>query len=277
MAFYERKHGFDADYYTVEEGRDFSFPRHVHRCLEVVSVDEGQMVITIEDTEWTLSAGDCLLIWSAQVHSLRTVGHSRHTLCIFSPELVRRFFVLHVGQLPLCPVLRGADADGCRQMMFYLREPLDIFHVKGLLYVLVGELERYVTFRKRARGRHEDGTVLTSQMLAYMNEHFTGDCSMSRMAEELCYEKTYLAKFFSKAVGISPAEYVLQLRLSKACELLVSTEDSVINVGNASGFNSLRTFNRNFSERYGVSPSQYRALDATERRRITGEATGGVE
>ena len=114
-------------------------------------------------------------------------------------------------------------------------------------------------------------------MLAYMNEHFTGDCSMSRMAEELCYEKTYLAKFFSKAVGISPAEYVLQLRLSKACELLVSTEDSVINVGNASGFNSLRTFNRNFLERYGVSPSQYRALDAAERRRITGEVTDGVE
>ena len=42
---------------------------------------------------------------------------------------------------------------------------------------------------------HFTGKVL---MLAYMNEHFTGDCTISRMAEELCYEKSYLSKFFSK-------------------------------------------------------------------------------
>ncbi len=260
MAFYEQKHGFDADYYTVEENQDFSFPKHVHRCLELVTVDEGQMVITIEDKDWTLSAGDCILIWSAQVHSLRTEGHSHHRLCIFSPELVRRFFILHEGQLPLCPVIRGEEAQLCRQMISHLQEEGDIFHVKGILYVLAGEIERFVTFRKRARGRHEDSSVLMSQMLAYMNEHFTGDCSMTRMAEELCYEKTYLSKFFSKAIGISPADYVLQLRLSKASELLMSTSDSVINVGIASGFNSLRTFNRNFMERYGMTPTQFRAV-----------------
>ena len=262
MAFYEQKHGFDADYYTVEENQDFSFPKHVHRCLELVTVDEGQMVITIEDKDWTLSAGDCILIWSAQVHSLRTEGHSHHRLCIFSPELVRRFFALHEGQLPLCPVIRGKDAQLCRQMISHLQEEGDIFHVKGILYVLAGELERCITFHKRAHGRHEDGSVLMSQMLAYMNEHFTGDCTISHMAAELCYEKSYLSKFFSKTVGISPAEYLLQLRLSKACELLVSTKDNVITVGTASGFNSLRTFNRNFMERYGMTPTEFRASHA---------------
>lgn len=274
MAFYEQKHGFDADYYTVEEGRDFSFPGHVHRCLEFVAVEEGQMAITIGGTEWVLSAGDCILVWSTQVHSLRTEGSSRHKLCIFSPELVRRFFVLHADQLPLCPVIRGEDAQRCRWMISLLQDCTDLFHAKGILYVLAGEMERYITFRKRDRGRHEDGAVLTSQMLAYMNEHFTGDCSMSRMAEELCYEKTYLSRFFSKSVGIAPSEYVLQLRLSRACELLVSTEDTVINVGIASGFNSLRTFNRNFLARYGVSPSQYRALDAKRRDRGEEETDG---
>ena len=105
--------------------------------------------------------------------------------------------------------------------------------------------------------------MLMSQMLAYMNEHFMGECSIGRMAEELCYEKGYLSKVFSKTIGISPAEYVLQLRLSRACELLRSTPDSVINVGIASGFNSPRTFHRNFMERYGVTPTQFRAIYAS--------------
>ena len=262
MAFYEQKHGFDADYYMVGSDTDFSFPQHVHRCLEIVCVEEGSMVITVEEKEWPLSAGDCILIWSAQVHSFRSEGHSSHTLCVFSPELVRRFFTQHSGQLPLCPVIRGEDASLCRQLIARLKEEKSILAVKGILYLVVGEIERHVTFHKRARGRHEERSVLMSQMLAYMNENFTGDCSIGHMAEELCYEKAYLSKVFSKTIGISPAEYVLQLRLSRACELLRSTPDSVINVGIASGFNSPRTFNRNFMERYGVTPTQFRAIYA---------------
>ena len=262
MAFYEQKHGFDADYYIVGSATDFSFPQHVHRCLELVCVEEGRMVVTVEEKEWILTAGDCILIWSAQVHGFRSEGHSSHTLCVFSPELVRRFFTQHSGQLPLCPVIRGEDASLCHQLIARLKEENNILAVKGILYLVAGEIERYVTFHKRARGRHEERSVLMSQMLAYMNEHFMGECSIGRMAEELCYEKGYLSKVFSKTIGISPAEYVLQLRLSRARELLRSTPDSVINVGIASGFNSPRTFNRNFMERYGVTPTQFRAIYA---------------
>ena len=262
MAFYEEKHGFDADYFTVESKRDLNFPDHVHRCLELVCVEEGRMVVTVEEKEWILTAGDCILIWSAQVHSFRSEGHSRHTLCVFAPELVRRFFTLHTAELPLCPVLRGEKAAVCRSLLLSLHNGDEILRAKGILYLLAGELEKHVVFRKRARGRHEESAVLMTQMLAYMNENFTGDCSIGRMAEELCYEKTYLAKLFSKTVGLPPAQYVLQLRLSRACELLLSTSDHIINVGSASGFASLRAFNRNFMERYGMTPTQFRAAHA---------------
>lgn len=267
MAFYEQKHGFDADYFMVGDDEDFSFPAHVHRCLEVVSVDEGELFITVNDREWRLSEGDCILIWSNQIHEFRTETHSRHHLCVFAPELVTRFFASHAEQIPLCPVVRGPRAAIVGQAIRSLAPEDDVLRAKGLLYILTGELEKGVTFRRRERGRHAEGSVLLTQLLSYMNENYMGDCSMSAMAEELCYEKTYLSKFFTKNVGISPAEYVMQLRLAKACERLLASEDSVISVGNASGFNSLRTFNRNFLAHYGMTPSQYRAVHAEKSSR----------
>lgn len=262
---YEQKHGFDSDYFKMYAEADLTCPVHLHRCMEVVFVEEGEMTVTVGDRDWPVTAGDCVVIWSNQAHAFRTDTHSRHRLCVFAPELVNRFFASHGEQIPLCPVIRGEQAALCGTLLQSLSGEESVLRAKGVLYVLAGEIERYVTFRRRARGRHAEGAVLLSQILTYMNENLTGDCSMGAIARELCYDKAYLARFFSKNVGISPAQYVLQMRLTKASELLLDTEDSVISVGIASGFNSLRTFNRTFLARYGLSPTQYRALGAEGR------------
>ncbi len=41
--FYELKHDIGADYFTVEHGRDLSFPLHMHRCFEIILVTAGSM------------------------------------------------------------------------------------------------------------------------------------------------------------------------------------------------------------------------------------------
>lgn len=53
-------------------------------------------------------------------------------------------------------------------------------------------------------------------------------------------------------------EYVNALRLDCARDLLAATELSMLEVSMESGFDSLRTFNRVFQERFRQTPSQYR-------------------
>lgn len=259
MAFYEDKHDFDANYLFWGNGVDFDFPLHVHRCLEVVTVLEGELTVAVEEHEYLLRAGDSLLVWCHQVHAYRTERHSSHELCIFAPELVQRFFLTHSGDIPKDPLIHAEDASRIPQLIHTLKGEKDIFTTKGLLYLLCGELVRYVTFRKRERGRYETGAALLTQILTYVNDNYQGDCSLDSIAEALRYEKTYLSKFFSRNVGITLAEYILQLRLARASDLLLNTEENIIDVGAASGFNSSRTFNRNFLDHYGVTPSRYRA------------------
>ena len=259
MPFYEDKHDFNANYLFWGDGTDFDFPLHVHRCLEVVTALEGALTAIVEDREYLLGAGDSLLVWCHQVHAYRTDRHSSHELCIFAPELIQRFFLAHSGEVPRDPLIRAEDAPELPRLIHRLKEKKDIFTTKGLLYLLCGEIERCVTFRKREKGRYETGAALLTQILTYVNDNYQGDCSLDSIADALRYEKTYLSKFFSRNVGITLAEYILRLRLARASDLLLNTEENIIDVGAASGFNSSRTFNRNFLDRYGVTPSRYRA------------------
>ncbi len=268
MALYENKSDFDANYVQWDQGRDYSFPLHVHRCPEILVVTSGAMVVATEDAKYLLREGDTAIIWAHQAHSYRTEEHSTHERCVFAPELVQRFFSLHASHIPEEAMIPSKNSVAIRHFVSALRDEKNIFAVKGLLYMICAELEKCVPFRERGRGRRGSGESLLLQILTYVNEHYQGDCTLDTVAEALRYDRTYISKFFSRRVGTTLAEHVLQLRLALACELLCNTEETIISIGEVSGFNSSRTFNRNFKERYGVTPSEYRA---GERREVAHE------
>ena len=270
MAFYEERHDFDANYLFWGDGVDFTYPFHVHRCPEIFCVTEGSMAVTVEDKEYSVQEGDTVVIWSHQVHCFAAKGHCRHELCIFAPELVQRFFLTHAGEYPKSPVISAQSGSHIPHLVHLLKEEQSIYKTKGLLYLLCGEIEQHTEFLKRTRGKQESGAALLSQILAYVNENYQQDCSLDSIAEALSYEKTYLSKFFSRRIGITLAEYVLQVRLARASDLLLNSEANIIDVSTASGFNSPRTFNRNFAEQFGVTPSQYRLGKGGELRKKTG-------
>ena len=78
--FYELKHEITADYFTVEEATDLSFPMHMHRCFEIILLFEGSMRVRIEREEHEILPGDMILIKPNRLHSLETPTHSRHKL-----------------------------------------------------------------------------------------------------------------------------------------------------------------------------------------------------
>ena len=81
---------------------------------------------------------------------------------------------------------------------------------------------------------------------------------LAHIARELGVSKYHLSHVFSARLHTSFREYVNALRLDCARDLLAATELSMLEVSMESGFDSLRTFNRVFQERFRQTPSQYR-------------------
>jgi AraC-like DNA-binding protein len=249
--FYEFQHIGSSDYFLKEYGEDFSFPPHMHLCFELITVLEGEMKVTVDGGETVLHRGEALLIFPNQLHSLES-EKSRHMLCIFSPDLVRAYSSKTEKSLPKSNFFIPDS---------YLLETLDKtpenaknIAKKGLLYSLCSSFDENAEYLPQKSGQKG----LLSKIFAFVEENFAVECTLEELSAQIGYDYAYLSRSFKKAAGISYVSYLNIYRLNKACYLLDNTDKSILQCAFEVGYSSLRTFNRNFKNHFGISPAEYR-------------------
>ena len=100
---------------------------------------------------------------------------------------------------------------------------------------------------------------LIEPAVEYIHSKYTGDTiSIAKLAHMCGVSETYFRKIFSGAKGCSPVDYINDLKLSRAKELLISGMYTVSEVAEQSGFHDESYFSRFFKKQTGVSPSEYR-------------------
>ncbi|NHN30489.1 helix-turn-helix transcriptional regulator [Paenibacillus agricola] len=95
-------------------------------------------------------------------------------------------------------------------------------------------------------------------VITYIHQYLYEPLLLSRLADYAGYSPYHFARIFKERIGLSPLYYVSSLRLQKAKELLLQTNLSVRDIGLEIGQQSLGTFTTRFSERVGVTPSDFR-------------------
>lgn len=86
-----------------------------------------------------------------------------------------------------------------------------------------------------------------------------GDLSLPRLAKAAGVGPHQLVRLFRKTFGTTPHQYVMELRLARAKELLASSEQTISDISAATGFADQSHLTRYFTRRYGASPSRFRA------------------
>lgn len=251
--FYERRHPLDAGYYTVEQGRNFSYPLHIHGCFEILVVTEGEMQVTVGQSTRLLRRGEAALIFPNRIHGMKTPRESAHRLCVFSGELVGSYRRKVQGLVPREPFFTPDPL--CFAAWEALGEGENRNTVKGILYLLCGAFDRGADYQPTPADGED---ALLYGLLSYVEENFTGECTLRSLAARFTYDYAYLSKFFIRQVEMPFHEYVNRRRISEACRLLDTTGMGVLEIAESSGYRSLRTFNRNFRAMTGKTPAEYR-------------------
>lgn len=247
--FYQINHPATSDYFRVERGEDFSFPSHMHGCFELVMSLRGEIEVIIDGSSYMLSRGEAVLIFPNQIHSLRSV-ENEHILLIFSPRLVGEYYKRIKGRVPVHNKF-VPPMDTVESML--RAERGSIFCKKGFLYSLCDLYDCEAEYRSAIK----DEELLTKVFL-FIEHNYMGECSLEALSRAIGYNYSYLSRAFKAAIGLSFKEYVNIYRLDHACMLLTSTDTKIIECALESGFRTVNSFNRNFKERYGISPNEYR-------------------
>lgn len=96
------------------------------------------------------------------------------------------------------------------------------------------------------------------EMITYIHKHIDEPLPLSRLAHHASYSPFHFSRIFKQKTGLSPHYYVASLKMQKAKDLLLNTDLTVRDIGMEIGQQSVGTFTTRFTERVGMTPSQFR-------------------
>lgn len=240
-----------------------SMEPHVHTHLELVFLREGGKIEAHTDNKSVLlSQGDLFLVFPNQVHHYKDVEKPiKADIFLLSPAMCPEFEKFFENTLPESHAFKSANKNTV------ISSALDIIlscannenefsetTVRGGLLVLMGEYFRHIPLKEKSA--HNTDTA--KDIISFCYQNYTGDISLSSIAEALHISRYYVSHLFAKRLKINFSDYINSLRIRKACELLKSGQYSITETAHTVGYNSVRTFDRCFAKIKGVTPREYR-------------------
>lgn len=156
---------------------------------------------------------------------------------------------------------KGADA--------YLGKPFNTDELESLVDTLI---ENRLRMKGKYSGAQDtDGKidapemkgndeVLLDRIMKEINAHIDDpDLNVERLASEVGVSRAHLHRKMKDLIGMTPSDYIRNIRLKRACELLKRQDIEVTQVAYKIGFTSQPHFSSHFKRYTGFSPSEYRA------------------
>lgn len=92
----------------------------------------------------------------------------------------------------------------------------------------------------------------------YLDTHYTEKVSLDALADQFFISKFYLTRVFKEQYGVSINTYVLNLRITKAKQMLRFTDKKLEDIGYQCGLGAPHYFSRIFKQVEGITPSEFR-------------------
>lgn len=264
------------EFYLRKFDQGFSMAFHEHDSYELMYAESGHFTILVEEEgkvrELKVLEGQFVLIDSGVKHKLSINGKVK--IC--------------------CVEFRAQECKENDQRLGYLLEGVDSFHkfINAFQRVqVINDTEDLLPIVKRIQlglyrlsEETELQTYISSLMAvlfidigrAYMNAYYavsdlymmkilelihknlSGDLSPKNLAKQVHISQSYLHRIFKAHMKCTITNYINEVRVEKAKQLLVHTEYPTIEIGMEVGFNTRQHYRQVFVENTGVSPREYR-------------------
>lgn len=130
-------------------------------------------------------------------------------------------------------------------------------YIKSALLRILADLSAHALFAPAGKN-HDRRVEDIKSVLTYIRENYAEKIRICDLAGLINRNEQYFCRFFKKAIGRSPMQYVNEYRIKQACRLLEQTDLSVTEVCLECGFGNLGNFLREFRRQTDTTPLQYR-------------------
>ena len=252
MMFYEKERSAASAYLLRELNENLNYKRHMHSSFEYIDVISGELRLTVADSdeEYVIDSKKAAMLLPYQVHSYRSVGETKCVMIIFSADYVKTFYDMIKNYSSDDPVFDYSN----EQASLNLLGSDDLLMIKSYLYAVCSEFRKQTKFTEHTNSY----TGLLEKTLEYIGEHYAENITLMDIANEYSYSYHYLSSFFNAKIGINFKRFLNEFRIHQACIILKDESLSITEAAYRSGYDSLRSFNREFQRIMNMTPSEYR-------------------
>ncbi|MGN0436922.1 MAG: helix-turn-helix transcriptional regulator [Lachnospiraceae bacterium] len=125
---------------------------------------------------------------------------------------------------------------------------------------MIGQMQVDYATRMRDVQKENVISVHIRKCIDYIYDHLSDKLTVEMVADYLKIHPTYLSKLFSKEVGISFKEFIMNARVNAAKNMLTYSDFSYMEIALSLGFSSQSAFIRTFGKITGMTPGKYRTL-----------------
>jgi AraC-like DNA-binding protein len=252
---------------------------HAHEFNELVVIASGRGRHLVKDGSYPIEAGDVFVIRGDTEHGYADTEKMSLFNILFSPRRLK-LPIADIGNIPgyhalfrIEPRLRGQTGFGNRfrlsmeqlaeteRLIAVLQDELDARR-PGYRFLSTAHLMNLIAYVCRCCSQVQTSEqrplMQMGRVLSFMEENYHETVTVRRLTEVAGMSASSLMRLFRKSMGRSPVDYLIRLRVSKACDLLHRSEMRITEVAYECGFSDSNYFSRQFRRVMGRSPREFR-------------------
>ena len=233
-----------------------SYPMHWHNYIEVLYIIEGTNVARCNNDVFEVVEDSFCIINSNELHQ-NISGLRRYAFILFNPTIFNKNDIILnriVTDAYLSEIMKKMIAE-CN------KDEFSDFNIQGYALLLITHLYRnyaYKTVDSDNRDSYSQKLINLNNCIKYIHNNYNKNISLQDVANIENLNKYYFCNIFKEFTGQTFKEYHNKLRITKAIELLCTTNLPIIEIAFLCGYNDSNYFTRKFRQITGKTPNAIR-------------------
>ena len=251
---------------------------HWHTEIEILCIEQGQYEIYAPSGLFSVSEGSIYLVSPGEDHSIRAVSdNGTYYSLAFSLEMVSGNRNHYLQAAFVEPLLSGTlqlprivhQNEPLYSLIWNQMIPLAKLAKDSTAYKLSAHVAANIICAgiapycaktpSQIKGFSRENDAIKT-CVQYIHSHYSEKITAQALASLVHLHPNYLCGLFKEQIGATPVEYINKQRIYAANTLLQTTNLSLQQIADRTGFNSVSYFSRVFRQQQGISPGAYSVL-----------------